>query len=85
MQIKKLEETVVGTLFERGSRGVALTRRGGELIVNARRIVSLQERDGCRDDGPALDGPCGSASGRIWRTILSRALAPSPSDTRWWR
>ncbi|RUZ47379.1 LysR family transcriptional regulator, partial [Mesorhizobium sp. M7A.F.Ca.CA.004.05.2.1] len=41
MQMKKLEELIGASLFERGSRGVALTRRGGELIVNARRIVSL--------------------------------------------
>ncbi|TIP98352.1 MAG: LysR family transcriptional regulator, partial [Mesorhizobium sp.] len=41
MQMKKLEDMVGDSLFERGSRGVALTRRGGELIVNARRIVSL--------------------------------------------
>ncbi|TJW99991.1 MAG: LysR family transcriptional regulator, partial [Mesorhizobium sp.] len=35
MQMKKLEDMVGDSLFERGSRGVALTRRGGELIVNA--------------------------------------------------
>ncbi|TIT34809.1 MAG: LysR family transcriptional regulator, partial [Mesorhizobium sp.] len=32
MQMKKLEGMVGDSLFERGSRGVALTRRGGELI-----------------------------------------------------
>ncbi|WP_292326608.1 LysR family transcriptional regulator, partial [Mesorhizobium sp.] len=40
MQMKKLESMVGDSLFERGSRGVALTRRGGELIGNARRTVT---------------------------------------------
>ena len=57
MQMKKLEETVGGTLFERGSRGVALTRRGGELIVNARRIVSLLDETAAAMTAPPLDGP----------------------------
>ena len=41
MQIKRLEETVGDLLFERGSRGVRLTRKGEGLILNARRIVGL--------------------------------------------
>ncbi len=44
MQMKKLEAMVGGPLFERGSRGVALTRRGGELIVDGARDASLVER-----------------------------------------
>src|SRR5690242_3052084 len=34
MQMKKLEDMVGDDLFERGSRGEALTRRGSELISN---------------------------------------------------
>ena len=41
MQIKRLEEIVGELLFERGSRGVRLSRRGESLIINARRIVGL--------------------------------------------
>ena len=40
MQIKRLEDMVGEMLFLRGSRGVALTRKGNELLSNARRIVS---------------------------------------------
>src|SRR3954469_20008875 len=41
MQMKRLEEIVGDALFERGSRGVWLTRKGSDLLGNARRIVSL--------------------------------------------
>lgn len=43
MQIKRLEEIVGEQLFERGSRGVELTRKGELLLGNSRRIVSLME------------------------------------------
>jgi len=76
MQMKKLEETVGGTLFERGSRGVALTRRGGELIVNARRIVSLLDETAAAMTAPPLDGPVRiGIPAEYGDTILSRALA----------
>jgi len=75
MQMKKLEETVGGTLFERGSRGVALTRRGGELIVNARRIVSLLDETAAAMTAPPLDGPVRiGIPAEYGDTILSRAL-----------
>ena len=41
MQIKRLEEIVGATLFERTSRGVKLTTSGERLLPNAHRIVSL--------------------------------------------
>ena len=43
MQMKKLEGMVGDSLFERGSRGVALTRRGGELIDLQMREYRLLE------------------------------------------
>lgn len=57
MQIRKLESIVEDTLFERGSRGVKLTRKGETLIGNARRIVSLLEETATSLRGPPLDGP----------------------------
>ena len=75
MQMKKLEETGGGTLFERGSRGVALTRRGGERIVNARRIVSLLDETAAAMTAPPLDGPVRiGIPAEYGDTILSRAL-----------
>lgn len=56
MQMKRLEEMVGDTLFERGPRGVALTRRGGELLVNARRIVALIDETAASLAAPALGG-----------------------------
>jgi DNA-binding transcriptional LysR family regulator len=41
LQVKRLEQLAGGALFERGSRGVAPTRLGLELLTNARRVVSL--------------------------------------------
>ena len=43
LQVKRLEELAGGPLFERGSRGVAPTHLGLELLTNARRVVSLLE------------------------------------------
>lgn len=56
MQMKRLEEIVGDPLFERGPRGVALTRRGDELLVNARRIVGLLDETAASLAAPALDG-----------------------------
>lgn len=56
MQMKRLEEMVGGPLFERGPRGVVLTRRGDDLLVNARRIVSLLDETAASLAAPALDG-----------------------------
>jgi DNA-binding transcriptional LysR family regulator len=56
MQIKRLEEIVGDPLFERGPRGVVLTRRGSDLLINARRIVSLLDETAASMAAPALDG-----------------------------
>lgn len=56
MQIKRLEELIGDPLFERGPRGVALTRRGNDLLVNARRIVDLLDETAASLVAPALDG-----------------------------
>lgn len=75
MQMKKLESLVGDSLFERGSRGVALTRRGGELIGNARRIVSLLEETAASMAAAPLDGPVRIGIPEEYgHAILSRAL-----------
>jgi DNA-binding transcriptional LysR family regulator len=57
MQMKRLEDIVGETLFERGSRGVTLTRKGNELLANARRIVGLLDETVAQLSAPPLDGP----------------------------
>ena len=75
MQMKKLEGMVGDSLFERGSRGVALTRRGGELIANARRIVSLLDETAASMAAPPLGGPVRiGIPAEYGHSILSRAL-----------
>lgn len=75
MQMKKLEDMVGDSLFERGSRGVALTRRGGELIVNARRIVSLLDETAAAMLAAPLGGPVRIGIPEEYgHAILSRAL-----------
>lgn len=44
VQVKKLEEIVGETLFERGPRGVSLTAPGERLVKDARRILSLLDQ-----------------------------------------
>ncbi|MBO8188032.1 LysR family transcriptional regulator [Streptomyces spirodelae] len=39
-QVRTLERTLGVTLFERGRRGVALTRAGAELLPHARRVLA---------------------------------------------
>lgn len=56
MQMKRLEDTVGAPLFERGPRGVVLTRKGNELVVNARQIVELIDQTAASIAGPELDG-----------------------------
>ncbi|TPK89347.1 LysR family transcriptional regulator [Mesorhizobium sp. B2-4-12] len=75
MQMKKLEGLVGDSLFERGSRGVVLTRRGGELIVNARRIVSLLDETAASITAAPLGGPVRIGIPEEYGlAILSRAL-----------
>lgn len=75
MQIKRLEETVGGELFGRGSRGVWLTRRGTDLLGNARRIVSLLDETAATLLAPPLDGPVRIGIPEEYGlSVLSRAL-----------
>ena len=76
MQIKKLETIVGGALFERGSRGVLLTKRGVELIENARRIVTMLDETAAQMRAPPLDGPVRIGIPEEYgHSILSRALS----------
>jgi DNA-binding transcriptional LysR family regulator len=75
MQIKRLEETVGAALFERGPRGVLLTRKGSELIANARRIVALLDETAASLHTAPLDGPVRIGIPEEYSyAILSRAL-----------
>jgi len=56
MQIKRLEDAVQAPLFERGARGVSLTRKGDQLLGNARRIVGLLDETAALFDAAALEG-----------------------------
>jgi DNA-binding transcriptional LysR family regulator len=76
MQIRKLEEMVGDPLFLRGARGVELTRKGGQLLANARRIVSLIDETAAQLAAPALDGRVRIGIPEEYgQSVLSRALA----------
>lgn len=75
MQIKRLEDMVGETLFERGARGVKLTRRGGDLVTNARRVIDLLDETAMSMRGPHLDGPVRIGLPEEYgQPVLSRAL-----------
>ncbi|MEJ6785086.1 LysR substrate-binding domain-containing protein [Aminobacter sp. Piv2-1] len=75
MQIKRLEEVIGGELFVRGARGVALTRLGGDLVGNARRIVDLLDETASTMRVPQLGGPVRIGLPEEYgQPILSRAL-----------
>lgn len=75
MQMKRLEDLVGDLLFERGPRGVALTRRGSELLVNARRIVDLLDETAASLAAPALFGRVRIGIPEEYdASVLSRAL-----------
>lgn len=76
MQMKRLEELVGDPLFERGPRGVLLTRKGGELLINARRIVDLLDETAASLAAPALDGQVRIGIPEEYGdSVLSRALS----------
>lgn len=56
MQIRKLEGVAGFVLFERGSRGVALTEKGEHLLTSARRIVALLDETEASLRLPQLKG-----------------------------
>lgn len=75
MQIKRLEEIVGEQLFERGSRGVELTRKGELLLGNSRRIVSLMEETEASFRAPPLSGRVRIGIPEEYGyTVLSQAL-----------
>lgn len=76
MQMKRLEEQVGDPLFERGPRGVALTRKGGDLLVNARRIVNLLNETEATLAAPVLEGRIRIGIPEEYgAAVLSRALS----------
>ena len=56
MQIKKLEDGVGSALFDRGSRGVTLTKQGNTLLLKARRVVLLLDETAASMRQPSLSG-----------------------------
>jgi DNA-binding transcriptional LysR family regulator len=56
MQIKKLEDGIGTPLFERGSRGVALTKQGNVLLTKARRVIMLLDETAASMRQPSLSG-----------------------------
>jgi DNA-binding transcriptional LysR family regulator len=56
MQMKRLEEIIGAALFERGSRGVSLTKSGHSLLVKARRVVMLLDETAASMRQPSLSG-----------------------------
>ena len=76
MQIKKLEDLIGDALFQRGSRGVSLTRKGEDLIGNARRIVALLDETAAALRAAPLDGPVRIGVPEEYGVpVLSKALA----------
>ena len=76
MQMKRLEEIVGDALFERGSRGVSLTRKGSDLVANARRIVTLLDETAASLAARPLDGPVRIGIPEEYGYVaLTRALA----------
>lgn len=75
MQMKRLEATVGDPLFDRGSRGVFLTRKGDHLLTYARRVVALLDETAASLNAPPLDGPVRIGIPEEYgNSILSRAL-----------
>ncbi|PRD43325.1 LysR family transcriptional regulator [Phyllobacterium phragmitis] len=76
MQVKRLEESLGEALFERGPRGVVLTRRGDQLVPYARRVVGLLEETAAAMRVKPLDGPVRIGIPEEYsQTVLPRALA----------
>ncbi len=56
MQLKRLEEALNVALLQREGRGVALTRHGEELLVDARRLIALNDEIWARITRPEASG-----------------------------
>jgi DNA-binding transcriptional LysR family regulator len=75
LQIKKLEECLGEALFERGSRGVELTRPGRDLLSKAHRIVNLLDETVDSFRVFPLNGPVRIGLPEEYgHTVLGRAL-----------
>lgn len=56
MQLKRLEEALDQTLFDRSGRGMALTAQGEQLLGYGRRILALNDEAWGRLTHPAFEG-----------------------------
>ncbi|WP_375692088.1 LysR family transcriptional regulator [Pseudooceanicola sp. LIPI14-2-Ac024] len=56
MQLKRLEETLDQTLFDRANRRIELTAAGEQLLGYARRIVDLNDEAMARMTSPTFEG-----------------------------
>lgn len=75
MQIKRLEQIVGEPLFARGSRGVQLTRKGEDLLPNARRVMLALEETVASLRVAQLDGPVRIGIPEEYgKAIVARAL-----------
>ena len=76
MQVRKLEDSVGVTLFERGPRGVSLTVEGKRLLPYAKRIVGLVDETTAAMRTLPLDGPVRVGIPEEYnQTVLPNALA----------
>jgi DNA-binding transcriptional LysR family regulator len=76
IQIKRLEEILGESLFDRGSRGVVLTQPGRLLLTSAKRIVSLLDETAAVMRAKPLGGPVRIGIPEEYGyTVLPRALA----------
>ncbi len=76
LQIRQLEQALQTELLLRHSRGVVLTKRGADLIENARRIVTMLDETAAAMRAPPLDGPVRIGIPEEYgHAILSRALS----------
>ncbi len=75
-QIRRLEEIVGETLFERNARGAVLTRAGSQLLPYAQRIIELLNEAAATIRTKPLDGPVRIGIPEEYsQTILPAALA----------
>ncbi|MFA1624168.1 LysR substrate-binding domain-containing protein [Rhizobium mongolense] len=75
-QVKRLEDTIGETLFERGARGVALTGAGTQLLPYARRVIDLLNEATATIRTKPLDGPVRIGIPEEYsQTVLPAALA----------
>ena len=75
-QIKRLEETIGETLFDRNARGAVLTRAGNQLLPYAQRVIELLNEAAATIRTKPLDGPVGIGIPEEYsQTILPAALA----------